>query len=107
MAGVSPRRWPAAAPGADGPLECSEQPCATVAELAELRRRVDVPTADESIRKAEDPLAVVARPQAADIAVLKVAPLGGISALCDIAARIAFSGGLRHARDSTVGIAAD
>src|SRR5689334_11190727 len=48
---------------ADGPLEYLEQPCATVDELAELRRRPDMPdvpiAADESIRKAEDPLAVV------------------------------------------------
>lgn len=73
--GVAEAVAAAAAPTADGPLEYLEQPCATVAELAELRRRVDVPiAADESIRKAEDPLAVV-RAQAADIAVLKVAPL--------------------------------
>ena len=64
---------------ADGPLEYLEQPCATVPELAELRRRVDVPiAADESIRKAADPLHVV-RAGAADIAVLKVAPLGGVA----------------------------
>ncbi|MBV9319724.1 MAG: o-succinylbenzoate synthase, partial [Mycobacterium sp.] len=45
---------------ANGPLEYLEQPCGTVDELAELRRRVDVPiAADESIRKAGDPLAVV------------------------------------------------
>ena len=45
---------------ADGPLEYLEQPCATVPELAEVRRLVDVPVAaDESIRKAEDPLHVV------------------------------------------------
>ncbi|MGV0803677.1 enolase C-terminal domain-like protein, partial [Mycolicibacterium elephantis] len=68
----------AAALTADGPLEYLEQPCRTVAELAELRRRVDVPVAaDESIRKADDPLHVV-RADAADIAVLKVAPLGGV-----------------------------
>jgi len=36
-------------------LEYAEQPCATLAELAELRRRTDVPlAADESIRRAED-----------------------------------------------------
>lgn len=71
--GVAEAVAAAAALTADGPLEYLEQPCATVAELAELRRRVDVPiAADESIRKAEDPLAVV-RAQAADIAVLKVA----------------------------------
>jgi O-succinylbenzoate synthase len=96
----------AAALTADGPLEYLEQPCATVAELAELRRRVDVPiAADESIRKADDPLAVV-RAQAADIAVLKVAPLGGVSALLDIAAQIDIPIVISSAIDSAVGIAA-
>jgi O-succinylbenzoate synthase len=91
---------------ADGPLEYLEQPCATVDELAALRRRLDVPiAADESIRKADDPLAVV-RAQAADIAVLKVAPLGGVSALLDIAARIDIPVVVSSALDSAVGIAA-
>ena len=89
---------------ADGPLEYLEQPCATVAELAELRRLVDVPiAADESIRKADDPLAVV-RAGAADIAVLKVAPLGGISALLRIAAQIDVPIVISSALDSAVGI---
>jgi O-succinylbenzoate synthase len=96
----------AAALTADGPLEYLEQPCAAVEELAELRRRVDVPiAADESIRKAEDPLAVV-RAQAADIAVLKVAPLGGISAMLKIAAQIDIPVVISSALDSAVGIAA-
>jgi o-succinylbenzoate synthase len=94
----------AAAAGALRPLEYLEQPCATVEELAELRRRVDVPVAaDESIRKAGDPLAVV-RAGAADIAVLKVAPLGGISALLEIAARIDIPVVISSALDSAVGI---
>ena len=88
-----------------GPLEYLEQPCATVEELAELRRRVDVPVAaDESIRKAGDPLAVV-RAGAADIAVLKVAPLGGISAMLKIAAQIDIPIVVSSALDSAVGIA--
>lgn len=96
----------AAALTADGPLEYLEQPCATVEELAELRRRIDVPiAADESIRKAEDPLAVV-RARAADIAVLKVAPLGGISTLLDIAAQIDVPVVVSSALDSAVGMAA-
>ena len=99
----------AAALTADGPLEYLEQPCATVAELAELRRRPDmqdVPiAADESIRKADDPLAVV-RARAADIAVLKVAPLGGVSALLGIAAQIDIPVVVSSALDSAVGIAA-
>jgi o-succinylbenzoate synthase len=96
----------AAALTADGPLEYLEQPCASIGELAELRRRIDVPVAaDESIRKAGDPLAVV-RAHAADIAVLKVAPLGGISALLDIAAQIDVPVVVSSALDSAVGIAA-
>lgn len=89
---------------ADGPLEYMEQPCATVAELAELRRRVDVPiAADESIRKADDPLRVV-REKAADVAVLKVAPLGGVRALLAIAAQIDIPVVVSSALDSAVGI---
>jgi O-succinylbenzoate synthase len=89
---------------ADGPLEYLEQPCATVPELAELRRRVDVPiAADESIRKADDPLHVV-RSKAADIAVLKVAPLGGIAKLLSIAAQIDIPVVVSSALDSAVGI---
>jgi O-succinylbenzoate synthase len=93
----------------DGPLEYLEQPCGTVAELAELRRRPDMPdvliAADESIRKAGDPLAVV-RAGAADVAVLKVAPLGGVSALLQIAAQIDIPVVISSALDSAVGIAA-
>lgn len=89
---------------ADGPLEYLEQPCATVAELAQVRRRVDVPVAaDESIRKADDPLHVV-RSGAADIAVLKVAPLGGVQAMLDVAAQIDIPIVVSSALDSAVGI---
>lgn len=94
----------AAALTADGPLEYLEQPCATIAELAELRRRIDVPiAADESIRKADDPLHVV-RADAADIAVLKVAPLGGVGRLLDIAAQIDIPIVVSSALDTAVGI---
>ena len=88
-----------------GALEYLEQPCATVAELAELRRRIDTPiAADESIRKADDPYAVT-KAGAADIAVLKVAPLGGISKLLTIAAQIGIPVVVSSAIDSAVGIA--
>ncbi|PXX09200.1 o-succinylbenzoate synthase [Mycolicibacterium moriokaense] len=89
---------------ADGPLEYMEQPCATVLELAEVRRRVEVPVAaDESIRKADDPLHVV-REGAADVAVLKVAPLGGVRKLLDIAKQIEIPIVVSSALDSAVGI---
>ena len=87
-----------------GPLEYSEQPCRSVAELAEVRRRVHVKVAaDESIRKASDPLAVV-RAHAADIAVLKVAPLGGVRPMLDIAEQIDIPVVVSSALDSAVGI---
>lgn len=89
---------------ASGPLEYLEQPCATVAELAELRCRTDVPVAaDESIRKASDPLRVV-RERAADIAVVKVAPLGGVSRLLAVAAQIDIPIVVSSALDSAVGM---
>ena len=89
---------------ADGPLEYLEQPCATVPELAELLRRVDVPiAADESIRKASDPLRVV-REHAADVAVLKVAPLGGVTRMLEIAEQIDIPIVVSSALDSAVGI---
>ena len=60
-----------------GDVEYVEQPCRTVEELAQVRRRVDVPiAADESIRKADDPMRVVAA-DAADIAILKIARSAG------------------------------
>jgi O-succinylbenzoate synthase len=81
-----------------------EQPCATVPELAELRRRIDVPiAADESIRKADDPLHVV-RAKAADVAVLKVAPLGGVHEMLEIAEQIDIPIVVSSALDSAVGI---
>ncbi|MDT7758688.1 MAG: o-succinylbenzoate synthase [Mycobacterium sp.] len=90
---------------ADGPLEYVEQPCPTVPELVEVRRLVDVPiAADESIRKAEDPLYVF-RAKAADVAVLKVAPLGGVARFLEIGRQCAISMVVSSALDSAVGMA--
>jgi O-succinylbenzoate synthase len=87
-------------------LEYAEQPCATLAELAELRRRVDVPlAADESIRRAADPLAVRAA-GAADIVVLKVQPLGGVRAALRVAEACGLPVVVSSAVESSVGLAA-
>src|SRR4029450_281622 len=87
-------------------LEYVEQPCATADELAQVRRRVDVPiAADESIRTAEDPLRVK-RMEAADIAVLKVQPMGGIRACLRIAEQIGLPVVVSSALETSVGIAA-
>jgi O-succinylbenzoate synthase len=87
-------------------LEYAEQPCATLAELAELRRRVDVPVAaDESIRRAEDPLAVRAA-GAADIVVLKAQPLGGVRAALAVAEACGLPVVVSSAVETSVGLAA-
>jgi len=94
----------------DGPLEYVEQPCASVPELVEVRRRMpDVRVAaDESIRRAEDPLKVV-RAGGADVAVVKVAPLGGMRRLLSLADELSSYGVpvvVSSALDTAVGIAA-
>ncbi|AIY19700.2 o-succinylbenzoate synthase [Pimelobacter simplex] len=91
---------------AAGGLEYAEQPVATVEELALVRRRVGVPiAADESIRRAEDPYRVRDL-EAADIAVLKVQPLGGVRACLEIAERIGLPVVVSSALETSVGIAA-
>jgi o-succinylbenzoate synthase len=91
---------------AAGGLEYVEQPCATVEELAAVRRRVDVPVAaDESIRRAADPYRVRDL-RAADIAVLKVQPLGGVRACLRIAEDIGLPVVVSSALETSIGMAA-
>lgn len=89
-------------------LEYAEQPCATVDDLAQLRRRVKymgIPiAADESVRKASDPLAV-ARAGAADVLVVKAQPLGGIRRALDIVAEAGLPAVVSSALDTSVGLA--
>jgi O-succinylbenzoate synthase len=91
---------------AAGGLEYVEQPVASVEDLAVVRRRVSVPiAADESIRRAEDPYRVRDL-EAADIAVLKVQPLGGVRACLRIAEDIGLPVVVSSAIESSIGIAA-
>jgi o-succinylbenzoate synthase len=87
-------------------LEYAEQPCRTVEELAAVRRRTGIPVAaDESIRRAEDPYRVRDL-DAADVAVLKVQPLGGVRACLEIAERIGLPVVVSSALETSIGIAA-
>lgn len=92
-------------------LEYAEQPCASTEELAELRlllarRGVDVLiAADESIRRSGDPERVVAL-NAADVAVLKVQPLGGVRRCLELAERLGLPVVVSSALESSVGLAA-
>ncbi len=91
---------------AAGGLEYAEQPCRTIEELAAVRRQVDVRiAADESIRRAEDPLRVaVAR--AADVAVIKCAPLGGVRRALRVAEAAGLPCVVSSALETSVGLAA-
>jgi O-succinylbenzoate synthase len=87
-------------------LEYVEQPCATLAELAALRRRIDVRIAvDEGVRRSADPVAVDLR-EAADVVVLKVQPLGGVRAALRVAEAHGLPCVVSSALESSVGIAA-
>lgn len=91
---------------AAGGLEYAEQPVASVEDLALVRKRVDVPiAADESIRRAADPYRVRDL-EAADVAVLKVQPLGGVRACLRIAEDIGLPVVVSSALETSVGIAA-
>ncbi|MET0976996.1 MAG: o-succinylbenzoate synthase [Leifsonia sp.] len=88
-------------------LEYVEQPCATIDELVELRRRtryMGIPlAADESVRRAEDPLAVAAA-GAADLLVIKAQPLGGIRRAMQIVQQAGLPVVVSSAIDTSIGL---
>ncbi|MHA7270812.1 o-succinylbenzoate synthase [Arthrobacter sp. HLT1-20] len=87
-------------------LEYAEQPVASIAELAAVRKAMRgtvLIAADESVRKASDPLAV-ARAGAADLLVVKAAPLGGVRRALEIVAEAGLPAVVSSALDSSVGI---
>ncbi|MEV6319611.1 o-succinylbenzoate synthase [Nocardia sp. NPDC051787] len=91
---------------AAGSLEYVEQPCRTIEELAAVRRRVEVRiAADESIRRAGDPLRVAVA-GAADIAVLKCTPLGGVRRAIQVAEAAGLPCVVSSALETSVGLAA-
>ena len=89
------------------PLEYLEQPVKTIAELAELKLKLKLLNikiaADESVRKVSDPLAV-AQANAADLLVLKAAPLGGINNALRIAKEAGLPVVVSSALETSVGI---
>lgn len=89
------------------PLEYLEQPVQSIAEMAELRLKLDELgvkiAADESVRKVSDPLAV-AHANAADVLILKAAPLGGIAPAIRIAREAGLPVVISSALESSVGL---
>lgn len=93
-------------------LEYFEQPVATIAELAEMKIEIAKTgqttfiAADESVRKSSDPLAVELA-GAADILVLKSAPLGGVASALEIAASSKLPVVPSSAMQSSIGLSAE
>ena len=89
-----------------GPLQFVEQPCATVEELRELKKKLLIPiliAGDEVLRKAQDPFAIDLS-DAIDIVMLKVQPLGGISRARRLAEHHKLPVVVSSALESAVGI---
>ncbi|UPO78867.1 o-succinylbenzoate synthase [Arthrobacter sp. Helios] len=96
---------------AEAGLEYAEQPVPEIAGLREVRlelQRRGIPVliaADESVRKETDPLRV-SREDAADLIVVKVAPLGGVRRALEIVAAAGLPAVVSSALDTSVGIRA-
>ena len=87
-----------------GEIEYIEQPCATLEELRELKKRIDVKVVgDEVLRKAKNPFAVELE-GAIDYLMLKVQPLGGIARAHQLAEHHKLPVVVSSALESAVGI---
>ena len=87
-----------------GDIEYIEQPCATIEELRELKKRINVKVVgDEVLRKAKDPFAIDLT-GAVDYLMLKVQPLGGIKRVHQLAAHHKLPVVVSSALESAVGI---
>jgi O-succinylbenzoate synthase len=87
-----------------GDIEYIEQPCATIEELRELKKIINVKiVGDEVLRKAKDPFAIDLS-GAVDYLMLKVQPLGGIKRAHQLAAHHELPVVVSSALESAVGI---
>ncbi|MBT1035959.1 o-succinylbenzoate synthase [Canibacter sp. lx-45] len=90
-------------------VDYAEQPCKSVAELSKLKKQLvkaginTLIAADESVRHAHDPL-LVARAKAADLLVIKAAPLGGIARALQITVAAGLPVVVSSALDSSIGV---
>jgi O-succinylbenzoate synthase len=87
-----------------GDIEYIEQPCATIEELRELKKQINVKiVGDEVLRKAKDPFAIDLS-GVVDYLMLKVQPLGGIKRAHQLAAHHKLPVVVSSALESAVGI---
>ncbi|MGV0812906.1 o-succinylbenzoate synthase [Mycolicibacterium boenickei] len=91
---------------AAGGLEFVAQPCPAIDQLAQVRRRVEVPiAAGESIRNAADPMGLRLA-EAADIVVLASGPLGGARRALRVAEACGLPCAVSSTLETTIGLAA-
>jgi O-succinylbenzoate synthase len=94
---------------AAGGLDYIEQPCSTIAELIELKNRMqswEQPVqiaVDESLRLAET-IDVAQIKSAADILVVKAIPLGGVQRALDLVTQIGLPAVVSGSLDTSVGL---
>jgi O-succinylbenzoate synthase len=87
-----------------GQIEYVEQPCGTIEELRELKKRIDVKiVGDEVLRKSPDPFAIDLA-GAVDYLMLKVQPLGGIERAHQLAQHHNLPVVVSSALESAIGI---
>lgn len=85
-------------------LQYVEQPVATLEDMKALRARVTVPlAADELVRQSPHPLQVIEE-GAADVLILKVQPMGGVSRVLDLANRSTIPVVISSALETSVGM---
>lgn len=85
-------------------IDYVEQPVKTAEELAAIRTRSDVPIALDEIIRWQPDLAGEELRTLGDVAIIKVAPLGGVRAALDIAARIGLPVVVSGSLDSSIGL---
>lgn len=88
-------------------IEYLEQPVSTLEEMAQLKAELQgkyLICADELIRKSSDPLKV-AEAKAADLVMLKVQPLGGVSKALELSREIGLRSVVSSAIETSVGLA--
>jgi O-succinylbenzoate synthase len=85
-------------------IEYAEQPCSSLADLAVVRQETGVRIAvDEGIRTSDDPGSLELA-DAADIAIIKPATLGGVRASLELASALGMPVVVSGAMDSSVGL---
>lgn len=85
-------------------IQYVEQPVATVEEMVALRSRTSIPiAADEVIRQSDEPMRVVDA-GAADVLILKVQPMGGVSPVLDFARAASLPVVVSSALETSIGM---